>query len=256
MIGLRTLEWLVAAALLAAAGSAAAQIQMLVDSTDPDLASEVGKAPNIDGIDSVADAAAEAGKIPGKRVLIIAGHGLSGMIGMGSGKSPNYIRGKDLSYAHLSDVSSELAHIAATFAPAPAGQPNLLILCGCSVGAGPNGLSLLTQLSNQFPNTIVVAPTVMTEVGPWVKGKICAYVAPQANGIQWRTGWTVAARNGNPVPVDDALISQINSAACIPCTSARRCQPPTGSERRAAAAAAAAGCADVARSAPARRRRG
>jgi hypothetical protein len=205
------------------AGAAAAQTQMLIDRNDPALEKMAGLSAAGPGIGSVADGATEAAKMPGKTGLVIVGHGSEGLIGMGSGESGSYVKGKDLEQGKLGDVDASLKAIAKTLAAS--GNAEFVLLCGCSSGGGSQGQALVTQLSSYFPNAFVVASTVKTGLY-FQKGAICAGQMGVKNVGSWTSRQSIGARGGQLLNDDDlkAAVQAVNAASCVKCDQPSKCK--------------------------------
>lgn len=84
--------------------------------------------------------------------LTLCGHGAEGILGMGSGTSGNYQKGKDIRGQSLEDIEAELNELAQLLAPGA-----FVLLVGCHVGAATSGRNLLKRLSRRLPGRLIFA---------------------------------------------------------------------------------------------------
>jgi hypothetical protein len=248
--------WLATAAAFTAA-QATAQTKMLIDQNDQNLSNLLNRAPLAMGVGSVADAQARAGAAPQNRMLILVGHGRSGLIGVGSGLSNNYVNGRDLQHDRLNDVQVRLLAIRQSFLAPGNPNANVLLLCGCNSGDGDDGRALVDGLSGIVRDVYVVAATAPTSTGFYVSGQICARVMGERNPGPWTSRNSVISLNGGLVTDRNTVtrvLGLVNGGACVPCAQASQCRVPTS------AASNSATCAQVSRarsrSARVARRRG
>jgi malic enzyme len=88
--------------------------------------------------------------------VMVCGHAVAGMQGLGSGRSANYNPGKDFTFDNLNDIDTQLDTISNSLDTAQAVKP-VFFLGGCEAGEGEAGSLLLKRVSNKLQNVLVVA---------------------------------------------------------------------------------------------------
>ncbi|EGJ30546.1 hypothetical protein LYNGBM3L_49480 [Moorena producens 3L] len=190
---------------------------LVYDKNDSKLAATAVKASDSQGINSVAEAAQAAVALASKpgvgslNPLILAGHGSPGLIGLGSGTSSVYQKGKDLQNGKLGDVRSELATMKSSL-----DADGYVILSGCETGQGAAGLSLVKELSTEFSsaNAMVFANTKC--IGLSANYGTGSSVCSVEGNTLWQQSSVIAAKKGNQVTVDRTLMKTLTPKLCVP----------------------------------------
>jgi hypothetical protein len=194
---LASLHWLCSA-------SRASAANLIFEANDAAIARMArGRSPRVGtGVQSVY-AAARAVPRGGVSALILAGHGASGVIGLGSGTQAGYHEGLDLMYDELRDVALSLRSMNRRLNPTiriNAAIPGaaIVVLSSCCTGADPHGRELVEQLSEYLRNAVVFAN--INSVGltrDLPGGTVCT---AEGNRV-WQMGSTIAAYRGERVAV-------------------------------------------------------
>lgn len=179
---------------------------LIYDKNDPDLVKATAGIAGTTGVQNVEQAAAA---VPDRSsAVIFAGHGESGVLGLGSGTSGGYHPGQDLMYGKLSDVENQLRTINQKLS-----DNSIVVLSGCYTGKDPHGTQLLKEMS-----VIITKATIFSNkncVGltrDLKKGSVCT-----AEGkTYWQQSSTLAARNGSVAQADRDQIKKMNAASCAP----------------------------------------
>jgi len=142
--------------------------------------------------------------------LILAGHGESGSIGLGSGTESEYQKGKELRYDKLDDVSDDLKTIKESLA-----NDSYVILASCYTGKDPNGLNFVKQLSDKLSNSYIFANTNcvgLTADKAFKPNAVCV-----ADGKKkWQQSSIVAAKGNAKYDVDRSTYKTLMSRSCVP----------------------------------------
>jgi hypothetical protein len=123
------------------------------------------------GVDSIAQMVVKLQLAAPIDYLTLCGHGMAGMLGLGSGTSDEYQKGKDLECDHLGDIKVELVQLEACLS-----RSACVLLMGCHVAKGNAGKRLLRRLSRFLPGRRILASEMYLE--PVVEDEdLCIHVA-------------------------------------------------------------------------------
>ncbi|CCD37599.1 unnamed protein product [Candidatus Paraburkholderia kirkii UZHbot1] len=179
---------------------------LIYDATDPDLVRQTSGISGTTGIQNVAGAAQAVPN--GSSVVILAGHGESGVLGLGSGASGSYHKGKDLMYDKLQDVKADLDLINQRLGP-----DSIVILSGCNTGKDPHGKTLLQQMSLILTKaTIFANKECVGLTRDLKKGSVCT-----AEGNKyWQQSSILAAQKSVVAQANRDQFKRMNAASCVP----------------------------------------
>lgn len=188
------------------------KVGLIYDKTDTDLAKTAEKAKKGKGITSVKEAVDAAKDLTGDgklETLILAGHGASGTIGLGSGTAEEYQKGKELRIDKLDDVSDDLNSLKESLE-----KDSYVILSSCSTGKEPNGLNFVKQLSDKLSDSYIFANIEcvgLTDDNNFRKNSICTVEGNK----QWQQKSVVAAKKNEEVKVDRDIYKKLIRRICV-----------------------------------------
>jgi len=116
---------------------------------------------NVIGVANLSDGATALGKHNNLDIVMLFGHGLPGLIGLGSGTASIYEPTMDIEYAHIKNENAQKFLAAVAGALSPGG---ILFLCGCRVGDTfeEGGTEILEAVSSFRSDLLILAP------GPYI----------------------------------------------------------------------------------------
>lgn len=190
-----------------AAGCSGAGGCLIYDMTEPEISGIAKKAERTVGIVSVQDTADKMPQQPG--FIILAGHGASGLIGLGSGTSQDYIKGKDLKYDKLEDVRPSLEAINNRL-----NSNTVILLSGCYTGKGTNGQELTVRLARIVSKATIYANKncVGLAKDPSTPSRgVCTYEGNKS----WQLSSIVGANADGAIPISKADVQKVKDASCV-----------------------------------------